>query len=179
MARLEADSCAPLAQSCTALNRSGRPLPPAAMCSGVSGISGVRQMAHHLIQPVLGAALHAGELRPATPRRHAPRCGDRLAGEALARSGYGGLDVQEFLSPVGGLHHEGTAHRLPVDGHVLVPCQQKVKVQLLAQAVGHVLVGGRQHAAGGQISLEAAVINAQRQHRPGPAGIPAPHARRG
>ena len=31
---------APLAQSCTALNRSGRPLPPAAMCSGVSGIRG-------------------------------------------------------------------------------------------------------------------------------------------
>ena len=40
IARLEADSCAPLAQSCTALNRSGRPLPPAAMCSGVSGIRG-------------------------------------------------------------------------------------------------------------------------------------------
>ena len=76
--------------------------------------------------------------------------------------------MQEFLSPVGGLHHEGAAQRLPVDGHVLVPCQQKVKVQLLAQAVGHVLVGGGQHAAGGQISLEAAVINAQRHIHPAP-----------
>lgn len=130
----------------------------------------LRQMAHHLIQPVLGAALHAGELVQPLPAA-CTGCGDRLAGEALARFGYGRLDVQEFLSPVGGLHHESTAQRLPVDGHVLVPCQQKVKVQLLAQAVGHVLVGGGQHAAGGQISLEAAVINAQRHIHPAPQGF--------
>ena len=40
VARLVADNCAPLAQSCTALNRSGRPLPSTAICSGVSGSRG-------------------------------------------------------------------------------------------------------------------------------------------
>ena len=40
--------------------------------------------------------------------------------------------------------------------------QQDVEVQLLTQAIGHVLMGSGQHPARGQIPLEAAVIDAQR-----------------
>ena len=40
--------------------------------------------------------------------------------------------------------------------------QQDVEVQLLTQAIGHVFMGGGQYPAGGQIPLEAAVIDAKR-----------------
>ena len=108
------------------------------------------------------AVLHAGELVQPLPAA-CTGCGDRLAGEALARFGYGRLDVQEFLSPVGGLHHEGAAHHLPGHGHMLVSGQQDVEIQLLTDAVGDVFAGRGEHAPRGEVALEAAVVNADRQ----------------
>ena len=63
--------------------------------------------------------------------------------------GYHGLDAEELLPPVGGLDHKGVVQGLTVDGHVLVAGEQDVEVQLLAQPVGHILVGGGQHPARG------------------------------
>ena len=45
---------------------------------------------------------------------------------------------------------------------MLVSGEQDVRIQLLTQPVGHVLVGGGQHTACGQIPLEASVIDTQR-----------------
>ena len=118
-------------------------------------------MTHHLIQPILRAVLHTGELLQPLPPAGAGR-GDGFACKALFSFDDCRFNAQELLSPVGGLHHKGAAHRLTVDGHVLVSGEQDVKIQLLTQPVGHVLVGGGQHTACGQIPLEASVIDTQR-----------------
>ena len=89
--------------------------------------------------------------------------GDRFAGKALPAAGHGGLYPQELLSLVGGLHHEGAAHHLPGHGHMLVSGQQDVEIQLLTDAVGDVFAGRGEHATRGEVALEAAVVNADRQ----------------
>ena len=108
----------------------------------------VGEMAHHLVQPVLRAVLHAGELvYPVLAARSAGRNG--FAGKVFFRVGYHGLDAEELLPPVGGLDHKGVVQGLTVNGHVLVAGEQDVEVQLLAQPVRHILVGGGQHPARG------------------------------
>ena len=120
------------------------------------------QMSHHLVEPSLCAALHIGELRePVCPAFAVG--GDRFAGKALPAAGHGGLYPQELLSLVGGLHHEGAAHQLPGHGHMLVSGQQDVEIQLLTDAVGDVFAGRGEHATRGEVALEAAVVNADRQ----------------
>ena len=89
--------------------------------------------------------------------------GDRFAGKALPAAGHGGLYPQELLSLVGWLHHEGAAHQLPGHGHMLVSGQQDVEIQLLTDAVGDVFAGRGEHATRGEVALEAAVVNADRQ----------------
>ena len=89
--------------------------------------------------------------------------GDRFAGKARPAAGHGGLYPQELLSLVGGLHHEGAAHHLPGHGHMLVSGQQDVEIQLLTDAVGDVFAGRGEHATRGEVALEAAVVNADRQ----------------
>ena len=118
-------------------------------------------MAHYLIQPTLCAVLHFSELCQPFPAADAA-CMDGLACEAFFLARYGGVNAQELLATVCGLHHEGAAYRLTVNGHMLVPRQQNIEVQLLTQPVGYVFMGGGQYAASGQIPLKAAVIDAQR-----------------
>ena len=120
------------------------------------------QVAHHLIEPFLRAALQIGKLREPVCPALAVRA-DRFAGKALFAAGHDSLHAQKLLSLVGRLHDERAAHRLPGDGHMLVPGQQNIEIQLPADAVGDVLVSRGEHAPRGKVALKAAVVDAHRQ----------------
>ena len=78
---------------------------------------------------------------------------------------------------VGGrLHRPGVRQPHPFHRHVLMAGEQQVEVKFPGDAAGHVLAAVRQQAPGGQLFLEAAVVDAhahiaQRAQRlPGGAG---------
>ena len=91
---------------------------------------------------------------------------DGLAEKVLFSTGQTYLHAEKFLPLVGRLDNEGAAHHLTVDGHVLMACEEEVKIQLLTDAIGHIFMGGGQHAACGEIPLKAAVVDAHRQVHP-------------
>ena len=119
-------------------------------------------MPDDLVEPVLRAALHAGEFREPFRAAWAARA-DRPAGKPRAAVRYDSLHAQKFLPLVRRLHDEGIADHLAGHGHVLVAGQENVKVQLLADAVGNVFMRRGQRPPAGKIALESAVIDADGQ----------------
>ena len=66
---------------------------------------GSGQVAHHLIQPILGAVFHTGKLLHPFPTAIAAG-GDGFTGKVLFRARDCGLDPEKLLPSVGGLYHE-------------------------------------------------------------------------